>query len=75
MLNRLLPNNIRCYSWAHVGSNISSRFDCSWRMYKYYFPKGNLNINVSQNLKGIFIFTFTKFILKLNYFSVDEGFS
>lgn len=46
MLNRVLPDNIKCYSWSHVSPEISSRFDCSWRTYKYYFPKGNLNIEV-----------------------------
>mgnify|MGYP002715732508 CR=1 FL=1 len=46
MLNRLLPPFIKCYSWAHVGSDVGSRHDCSERTYKYYFPKGNLDINV-----------------------------
>ncbi|EEB12084.1 tRNA pseudouridine synthase, putative [Pediculus humanus corporis] len=48
MLNRLLPPFIKCYSWAHVGSDVGSRHDCSERTYKYYFPKGNLDINLMR---------------------------
>ena len=44
ILNRLLPKSIRCISWAPAPDNFSARFDCEWRIYKYYFPRGNLNI-------------------------------
>ncbi|XP_015436698.1 PREDICTED: tRNA pseudouridine(38/39) synthase [Dufourea novaeangliae] len=46
MLNRLLPSNIRCIEWCPVPSTFSARFDCKFRMYKYFFPKGKLNIDV-----------------------------
>lgn len=46
MLNRLLPKNIRCIAWCPVGENISARFDCKRRTYKYFFPRGNLNLDL-----------------------------
>lgn len=45
MLNRLLPTNIRCVAWCPVASNFSARFDCKYRRYKYFFPRGNLDID------------------------------
>lgn len=44
ILNRLLPKNIRCIAWSPAVSELSARFDCKWRIYKYYFPRGNLNL-------------------------------
>ncbi|XP_050294650.1 tRNA pseudouridine(38/39) synthase [Anthonomus grandis grandis] len=45
ILNKVLPSNIQCIAWAPVEQNVSSRFDCLSRTYKYYFPKGKLNID------------------------------
>uniref|UniRef100_A0A0C9Q1B3 PUS3_0 protein n=1 Tax=Fopius arisanus TaxID=64838 RepID=A0A0C9Q1B3_9HYME len=45
MLNRILPKDIKCIAWAPVGDNYSARFDCKSRSYKYFFPKGNLDID------------------------------
>ncbi|OXU24382.1 hypothetical protein TSAR_014354 [Trichomalopsis sarcophagae] len=44
MLNRLLPKNIRCFSWSPAHPEMSARFNCKFRSYKYFFPRGNLNI-------------------------------
>ncbi|XP_011684907.1 PREDICTED: tRNA pseudouridine(38/39) synthase [Wasmannia auropunctata] len=44
MLNRLLPANIRCTAWCPVSSSFSARFDCKFRSYRYFFPRGNLDI-------------------------------
>lgn len=44
ILNRCLPKNIRCISWSPALPDISARFDCKFRCYKYFFPRGNLNI-------------------------------
>ena len=44
LLNRILPKNIRCIAWCPVPNNLSARFDCKFRIYKYFFPRGNLNI-------------------------------
>lgn len=51
MINRLLPDNIKCYAWSHVGPKTSARFDCSSRCYKYFFPKGNIDIPVSGKVE------------------------
>ncbi|XP_054012629.1 tRNA pseudouridine(38/39) synthase [Hylaeus anthracinus] len=45
ILNRLLPSNIRCIAWCPVSSNFSARFNCKFRTYKYFFPRGKLNID------------------------------
>uniref|UniRef100_U5EYI7 Putative pseudouridylate synthase n=1 Tax=Corethrella appendiculata TaxID=1370023 RepID=U5EYI7_9DIPT len=49
MLNRVLPEVIRCVSWAPITvPNYSARFDCYLRTYRYFFPRGNLNINAMR---------------------------
>ncbi|XP_012267402.2 tRNA pseudouridine(38/39) synthase [Athalia rosae] len=45
ILNRLLPQNIRCISWAPAADDFSARFNCKQRTYKYFFPRGKLNID------------------------------
>ncbi|KAH9506721.1 tRNA pseudouridine synthase 3 [Dermatophagoides farinae] len=47
ILNRVLPHDIRMISWAPVSSNpvISARFDCCRRVYHYYFPRIDLDID------------------------------
>ncbi|KAJ8943636.1 hypothetical protein NQ318_005637 [Aromia moschata] len=48
VLNRVLPNDIQCIAWASTNNSFSARFDCKSRTYKYFFPKGNLNIENMQ---------------------------
>ncbi|XP_072025147.1 tRNA pseudouridine(38/39) synthase-like isoform X2 [Amphiura filiformis] len=47
-LNRVLPEHIRVLAWSPVDVNFSARFDCRHRTYKYFFPKGDLDIEVMQ---------------------------
>lgn len=47
ILNKVLPPDIHCISWCPADENYSARFNCTSRTYKYFFPKGNLNIEVS----------------------------
>ncbi|CAH1370748.1 unnamed protein product [Tenebrio molitor] len=44
ILNRVLPDDIQFIAWCPVDKDFSARFDCRNRTYKYFFPKGNLNI-------------------------------
>ncbi|XP_060776349.1 tRNA pseudouridine(38/39) synthase isoform X1 [Neoarius graeffei] len=46
MLNRVLPPDIRALSWSPVPSGFSARFDCQSRTYRYYFPRGNLDVEL-----------------------------
>lgn len=46
MLNRVLPPDIRALGWAPVPSGFSARFDCQYRTYRYYFPRGNLDVEL-----------------------------
>ncbi|CAI8040965.1 tRNA pseudouridine(38/39) synthase [Geodia barretti] len=56
MLNSTLPEDIRVLSWAPVGPDFNARFNCLHRTYKYFFPKGNLDISemreAAQKLVG-----------------------
>ncbi|XP_014479430.1 PREDICTED: tRNA pseudouridine(38/39) synthase isoform X2 [Dinoponera quadriceps] len=45
ILNRLLPANIRCLAWCPAPFDFSARFDCKYRKYKYFFPRGDLDID------------------------------
>lgn len=46
MLNRVLPRDIRVQDWAPVAEGFSARFDCQTRTYRYYFPRGSLDVAV-----------------------------
>ncbi|KAH8277892.1 hypothetical protein KR018_009680 [Drosophila ironensis] len=49
LLNRVLPKNIQCVAWMPLRSPVySARFDCVARSYRYYFPKGDLDIAAMQ---------------------------
>lgn len=48
ILNKVLPDSIQCVAWSPVSDSFSARFDCKTRTYKYFFPKGNLDIEVSE---------------------------
>lgn len=49
MLNGALPPDIRAICWAPVDNEYSSRFDCVERVYRYYFPKGDLDIDLMRD--------------------------
>ncbi|XP_072229436.1 tRNA pseudouridine(38/39) synthase [Leuresthes tenuis] len=44
MLNRVLPQDIQILDWAPVAEGFSARFDCQSRTYRYYFPRGSLDV-------------------------------
>ncbi|XP_074519465.1 tRNA pseudouridine(38/39) synthase [Halichoeres trimaculatus] len=44
MLNRVLPQDIRILDWAPAAEGFSARFDCQSRTYRYYFPRGCLDV-------------------------------
>lgn len=44
ILNRVLPDHIKCIAWAPVRKEFSSRFNCQSRSYSYIFPIGDLCI-------------------------------
>uniref|UniRef100_A0A915JKW8 tRNA pseudouridine synthase n=1 Tax=Romanomermis culicivorax TaxID=13658 RepID=A0A915JKW8_ROMCU len=48
LLNRVLPQTIQILAWAPVPNEFSSRFDCKRRVYRYYFPSSNLNIEAMR---------------------------
>lgn len=48
-LNRVLPLDIRVVAWQPLYSReFSSRFDCRERVYRYFFPRSNLNIEAMR---------------------------
>lgn len=45
LLNSALPKEIRCIAWRPLATpDYSARYDCVDRTYKYYFPRGNLDV-------------------------------
>lgn len=49
LLNKFLPKKIRAISWRPlITPNYSARFDCIGRTYKYFFPRGELNVDKMQ---------------------------
>lgn len=44
MLNGVLPDDIRVLAAAEVHKDFNSRFECDYRVYKYFFIKNNMNI-------------------------------
>ncbi|CAM9192113.1 unnamed protein product, partial [Lampetra fluviatilis] len=44
ILNKVLPRDIRVLCWAPVEAGFSARFDCARRRYRYWFPRGRLDV-------------------------------
>eukprot|EP00946_MAST-07B_sp_MAST-7B-sp1_P001562 g1562.t1 len=57
MMNRVLPDTIRILGWSDVPKHFNARFSCSYRLYRYYFPKRMLDIDAmreaGQKLLGL----------------------
>ena len=51
ILNRNLPDDIRVLSWTPVDPDFSARFSCTHRTYKYFFPRGDMNLEVIGVMK------------------------
>ena len=55
ILNANLPPNIQILAWAPCPKpDFSARFDCTSRTYKYYFPRGDLDL-VKLNEAGQYL--------------------
>ncbi|KAG0296985.1 tRNA pseudouridine synthase 3 [Linnemannia gamsii] len=57
IINRLLPPDIRIVAWAPVPEDFNARFHCSWRQYKYFFPKGIIDIEKMRSASVKFLGT------------------
>ncbi|CAG8635519.1 5418_t:CDS:1 [Dentiscutata erythropus] len=56
-LNRLLPDDIRIIAWASINPDFSARHNCRFRHYKYFFVKGNLDIDLMRDAANRFLGT------------------
>ena len=56
MLNAVLPEDIRVLAWHPVTADFSARFSANSRTYKYFFPRGALDVgrmrDAAQRLVG-----------------------
>ena len=56
VLNAVLPEDIRVLAWHPVAPEFSARFSANSRTYKYFFPRGNLDVarmrDAAQRLIG-----------------------
>ncbi|KRY23052.1 tRNA pseudouridine(38/39) synthase [Trichinella patagoniensis] len=48
ILNSVLPQEIRVLAWAPVERTFNARYNCTSRQYKYFFPKGALNLKLME---------------------------
>lgn len=49
LMNKVLPSHIRAISWRPlITPTYSARFDCIGRTYKYFFPRGVLDVEKMQ---------------------------
>lgn len=55
ILNNVLPPDIRILAWTPIVTDFSARFNCNRRMYKYYFPEGDLNIELMREAGQQFV--------------------
>ncbi|XP_028394094.1 tRNA pseudouridine(38/39) synthase-like [Dendronephthya gigantea] len=55
VLNKLLPDEIRVLAWIPVALDFKARFSCVYRMYKYYFPAGDFDIELMNKAGKRFI--------------------
>nr|CAB3265320.1 tRNA pseudouridine(38/39) synthase-like [Phallusia mammillata] len=49
MLNQVLPAEIRILGWTPVDESFSARWQCTQRVYHYYFPRGKLDVKKMNN--------------------------
>lgn len=56
ILNSKLPPHIQVLAWAPcLKRDFSARFDCISRTYKYFFPRGNLNLQTLNDAGQLLI--------------------
>ena len=55
ILNRVLPPMIRVLAWCPVDHSFSARFSCTSRTYKYFFPRGQLDVDLMRSAARLLI--------------------
>ncbi|KAJ3030313.1 UNVERIFIED_CONTAM: tRNA pseudouridine synthase 3 [Siphonaria sp. JEL0065] len=56
-LNHLLPPDIRILAWSPTSPQFDSRFDCTYRRYRYFFPSEGLDLAKMQEAAKKYIGT------------------
>ncbi|KAI5654648.1 hypothetical protein M9H77_31835 [Catharanthus roseus] len=55
ILNKVLPNDIRVMGWCPAPNDLSARFSCLSRVYKYFFWRDNLNTQAMETAGKKFV--------------------
>lgn len=55
ILNGNLPPDIRILQWSSVPPEFNARFDCSYRYYRYYFPRARYDIQAMEKAAAYFL--------------------
>ena len=55
MLNRCLPESIRCTGWVPVTPDFSARFSCASRTYRYFFVRKKLDVEAMARAAALLI--------------------
>ncbi len=54
-LNRCLPDDIRVVGWCEVTDQFSARFSATQRTYRYFFVRGNLDIELMNQAAALLL--------------------
>eukprot|EP01086_Lenisia_limosa_P009291 TRINITY_DN32602_c0_g1_i1.p1 TRINITY_DN32602_c0_g1~~TRINITY_DN32602_c0_g1_i1.p1 ORF type:complete len:253 (+),score=19.55 TRINITY_DN32602_c0_g1_i1:114-872(+) len=55
MLNRVLPPEIQIVAWSPAAPSFNARFSCLYRAYRYYFVRGDRNLEVMMRAAKLFV--------------------
>lgn len=55
LLNRCLPEGIRCTGWAAVTPEFSARFSCGYRTYRYFFVRKKLDVEAMSKAAALLV--------------------
>ncbi|XP_062510380.1 tRNA pseudouridine(38/39) synthase-like isoform X2 [Corticium candelabrum] len=77
LMNNVLPDDIRVLAWCPVSPHFNARFDCLCRTYKYFFPRGSLDIDLMRLASQKFVgeHDFRNFCKVVVLLTSEEGFS
>lgn len=56
-LNQVLPHEIRVLAWAPVGERFDARFSARYRVYRYFFLQGSLDLELMRQAAQTFVGT------------------
>lgn len=56
-INNVLPDEIRVLAWSPVGADFDARFSATHRVYRYFFVRGSLDLELMRRAASQFVGT------------------